>query len=195
MAKILDQFNVKSNRKMLGAALFWVLFIYASSSGVITIKQLTNAVASLSGGAISETSFLDVWLKIWWFVVKGWHCIEFGILFLLLRFVLKKDLLAAGLALFFGFLDEYHQLFVADRGGRITDVLIDALGILIFWYFARRKELTKDSVVKLTPFFRPMSIVALFTVWLICLGYLSLNPSPELPLGPANADQKTRFHP
>ncbi|MGM9877840.1 MAG: VanZ family protein [Bacilli bacterium] len=42
--------------------------------------------------------------------------------------------------------DEIHQLFVSDRSGQITDVLIDSIGIsiwLIMFYLYKRKEVLK----------------------------------------------------
>ena len=35
------------------------------------------------------------------------------------------------IAVFYAAVDEFHQLFVAGRGGRLTDVLIDSLGVVI----------------------------------------------------------------
>ncbi|WP_244091652.1 VanZ family protein [[Clostridium] scindens] len=35
------------------------------------------------------------------------------------------------IAVFYTAVDEFHQLFVAGRGGRLIDVLIDSLGVVI----------------------------------------------------------------
>ncbi|WP_287128636.1 VanZ family protein [Candidatus Cyanaurora vandensis] len=36
--------------------------------------------------------------------------------------------------------DEYHQLFVVNRGGRVLDVLIDGLGIAFALWLLKRKK-------------------------------------------------------
>ena len=42
------------------------------------------------------------------------------------------------IALSYAFTDEIHQLFVPGRGGRLTDVLIDLLGIIIATQLIKR---------------------------------------------------------
>jgi len=66
-------------------------------------------------------------------IKKSAHMVEFGILAFLLSkaFKFKKPDLSFLLAWSYAFTDEIHQLFVPGRGGRISDVLIDLLGIII----------------------------------------------------------------
>jgi len=66
-------------------------------------------------------------------IKKSAHMVEFGILAFLLSkaFKFKKPDLSFSIALFYAFTDEIHQLFVPGRGGMLTDVLIDLLGIII----------------------------------------------------------------
>lgn len=74
------------------------------------------------------------WLNFLFF--KTLHIIEYGILFLLWHLPLNqpyKSKLAATISILYGITDELHQKFVPTREGRIRDVLIDALGVLIFW--------------------------------------------------------------
>lgn len=76
-----------------------------------------------------------------WFYVerKGAHMIEFFILSLLLmnlffkKYPTKKGvaLISSLIALLYAFSDEFHQLFVFGREGKITDVGFDALGIIL----------------------------------------------------------------
>ncbi len=50
-------------------------------------------------------------------------------------FVLSFFLLltvAAGFSLLYAVSDEVHQLFIVSRSGNITDILIDAMGIIAF---------------------------------------------------------------
>jgi len=67
---------------------------------------------------------------------KSAHMIEFGLLFAwVLRATGNKvTWLNFALPLGWAFLDETHQLFVPGRGGRLTDVLIDSLGIFLAYY-------------------------------------------------------------
>jgi VanZ family protein len=88
-----------------------------------------------------------------WFYVerKGAHIFEYFVLaFLAFRFfrdvyagesVKRVMLLAALFALAYAVTDELHQTFVPGREGRMTDVLIDGIGISLFacWYYLWRR--------------------------------------------------------
>ena len=77
------------------------------------------------------------WLNFLFF--KTLHLLEYGILFLLWHLPLYNrgysSKLAAFLSIVYGISDEIHQKFVPTRTGRLRDVFIDALGVLIFWRF------------------------------------------------------------
>lgn len=72
---------------------------------------------------------------------KGAHVTEYAILMLLaMRFAsllfprisLRKILLMAGaFSILYGATDEWHQSFVPYRGAKMSDVMIDGLGILL----------------------------------------------------------------
>jgi len=72
---------------------------------------------------------------------KGAHVVEYALLTLFsIRFATllfpreafkKILLLSAVFALAYGATDELHQLFVPFRGGKISDVLVDSLGVLL----------------------------------------------------------------
>lgn len=72
-------------------------------------------------------------------VRKGAHMSEYALLGIFLYIALAVDgvcrryrgIAAFGIAVLFACTDEFHQLFVPDRSGRLTDVLIDAAGCLI----------------------------------------------------------------
>lgn len=77
------------------------------------------------------------------FIRKFAHFVEFGILgvFLTAGFgvfknlvsrIIKRGIFAASAAVLYAITDEIHQLFVPGRVGAVTDVLIDAAGIVIF---------------------------------------------------------------
>ena len=81
--------------------------------------------------AVSES----YWLSFVFF--KTLHLIEYGILFLLWYFALYKKKYGLKLAIFlsilYGMTDEWHQTFVPTREGRIRDVFIDSLGVILTW--------------------------------------------------------------
>ena len=74
---------------------------------------------------------------------KSAHMIEFGVLvFLLSRaFKYSKPSLSFLIALSYAFTDEIHQLFVPGRGGKLSDVFIDLLGITIASLIIRNLKL------------------------------------------------------
>jgi len=64
---------------------------------------------------------------------KSAHMIEFGVLVFLLSRAYQFTRPASSflIALSYAFTDEIHQLFVPGRGGKVSDVFIDLLGIII----------------------------------------------------------------
>jgi hypothetical protein len=118
-------------------AIFW------SSTTVVTQKQLATGVHSITGA--SSESFLHQWKAVWWIFVKGWHATEFGIVYWLCRkteISVKMSILAAcGYAVF----DEIHQIVVPNRGARVSDMLIDLIGILIGFYILDVRSRAKWS--------------------------------------------------
>lgn len=70
------------------------------------------------------------WLD--FFFKKSAHVGEFMILTVLLFLYLRPHTKAvAPLAILAAFSDEIHQLFTPGRGAKLTDVLIDSIGIVI----------------------------------------------------------------
>ena len=70
---------------------------------------------------------------------KTAHFLEYFILYFLFLVPLKKSHhTALLLAILYACTDEFHQLFVIGREGRIRDVIIDSLGASFGWYFSRR---------------------------------------------------------
>lgn len=100
--------------------------------------------SSLQKVALSE----NYWISFAFF--KTLHLIEYGILFLFWHFALKgranRTKEAVIIAIVYGIIDEIHQIFVPTREGRLRDVLIDILGVLVFWKFvlARIENLVKN---------------------------------------------------
>ena len=75
-----------------------------------------------------------------WIVPKAAHVLEYAVLGFLLAWALKgrRPGLAAGVACLFALSDEWHQSTVPGREGRVLDVAIDALGVVVgVWGHAR----------------------------------------------------------
>ena len=67
----------------------------------------------------------------------------------------KKMFLSFGIGVEYAILDEIHQLFIADRSGQITDVLIDSIGMalgicvtMLFYKIIMKNYRRKDGVFK-----------------------------------------------
>lgn len=93
-------------------AIIWMIFIFYLSS-----RQTTG---------IGGDSY---WFR--FFIPKSFHIIEYAILFILLYFGFRKNLISILVAYAYGLSDEIHQLFVLGRTGRFRDTLFDLAGILI----------------------------------------------------------------
>lgn len=80
---------------------------------------------------VSEQGFTSFWRHWWWLFVKGYHVLEFAVLTLFLCGWLRRPVLVCmGLVALYAVSDEVHQCWVPERGGRVTDVLIDCIGVL-----------------------------------------------------------------
>lgn len=85
------------------------------------------------------------------FIRKGAHMGEYALLALFLCFHLryypisKKQLILLALAITAGYAaaDEFHQLFVPGRAGRLSDVCIDSLGGILGILFSRILHIVK----------------------------------------------------
>jgi hypothetical protein len=140
---------------LLFAALAWCGFIIATSSTVILPHDFFAWMASrVFTEEATFRRFLVFWRYSWFVIVKGWHAVEFALLFLFIWALLnqlsrlklkprRNILLAAILCALFAISDEYHQTFVPGRGGTWTDVVIDCVGFglaaLLAWIFEARR--------------------------------------------------------
>jgi VanZ family protein len=123
------------------AAIAWCAFIAATSSTVILPHDFFAWVArNLLTEEAAYRRFVVFWAYSWFVVVKGWHAIEFAVLFVLCLTVIDRlrrsytrsnVLLSLAICVFFAITDEYHQTFVPRRGGTWTDVAIDSAGAVL----------------------------------------------------------------
>jgi len=119
----------------------WLGLIFATSCTVIRPLEFFALIQHYL--QLSETSierFKVFWGLSWFIIVKGWHVTEFAVLTVLCVTAIRwwtgraNDRVIAASMLFcivFAASDEWHQSFVPDRSGTISDVLIDTLGVCI----------------------------------------------------------------
>jgi VanZ family protein len=116
---------------------------------------LVSAQSDLPGPELPE-SLLKVLTR------KSGHLLAYGCLAWLYWRALAQALpgspltsiLSFALAVLYGVTDEYHQMFVPGREGKLTDVLIDGLGAgvtllvtpLVIQWLARRRALPPQAV-------------------------------------------------
>jgi VanZ family protein len=86
----------------------------------------------------AQSWFPAFWERYWWVFVKGYHVTEFAVFAVLLYRVLVlrfshriARMYSGALSLLYAASDEWHQTFTPYRGGRATDVLIDACGVCL----------------------------------------------------------------
>jgi VanZ family protein len=81
------------------------------------------------------------------FIKESLHLVEFAILYLLFVIValinkqltLTTNLVFAVIACLYGVTDEIHQYFVPARSATLIDVVKDVTGVVISFYFVRKK--------------------------------------------------------
>ncbi len=124
----------------------WAAWIFGSSCTVITRQQFVNSASTAT--RINQKAVSNVWESFWWVFVKGYHVLEYTVLTILLlvafEFFRRKPAWATAVAIGYAATDEWHQTFVPHRGGHISDVLIDSLGVVIalglFTFWQRRSQ-------------------------------------------------------
>ncbi len=159
MKKTTEKTTMKLLRCLAGIlALVWMCVIFAFSAQT---KEESSAVSeSLSYRMVSSTGHFFHWNldeeqmreianTIEYFVRKGAHMTEFAILSILLfvwlglweMALFRRSAAAFLTTAVYAASDEFHQLFVAGRSGRISDVLIDSsgalLGVIVFILLGR----------------------------------------------------------
>lgn len=119
--------------------LAWATLIAVSSSAFVSTKQFVRWMSDYTPWSVTEAQFGVFWERWWWVFVKGFHVLEFSVLFLLVVATLRRTRMSHRAVLFASFglcagyaaLDEWHQTFVRWRGGRVTDFLIDMGGVTV----------------------------------------------------------------
>ena len=156
------------------ASLAWMIMIYSFSSrnGVESTGD-SNQIGMLIGKTLipsfekwdegKQQQFAE---RIDYPIRKTAHAMEYAVLglFLTLAYVdinnmtRWKRFIPWILGTVYAMTDEFHQLFVPGRSGRVTDVLIDSTGVMIgvlvtYWFVSticrKRKNRLKGENVKL----------------------------------------------
>lgn len=115
----------------------WASIIFATSCTVIHSRAFVSTVSDHLPIDHAPKVFASFWEGWWWVFVKGYHAMEFAVLFLLVRLWLRSvgvrrfTLWAFVGSVAYAASDEFHQTFVPGRGGHVTDVLIDSGGVLV----------------------------------------------------------------
>lgn len=142
-------------------AIVWMCVIFAFSaqtseeSGAVSegfSYRIVNTTGKLLHLDIDAERVREIANSIEHFVRKGAHMTEYAVLAILLYVWLgrwrlsriKAAGIAAVLAVLYACSDEFHQLFVAGRSGRVNDVLIDSagaiLGLALFLFISRLRR-------------------------------------------------------
>ncbi len=139
--------------------LVWMLVIFLFSA--TPAVQSTQESTGLAGMIVDMAGWfvpIDPARKLYWIAFlephlrKAAHMTEFAVLFLLWMRALNKAsadqirsvFIAAGVCILYAASDEFHQLFVPGRSGMLTDVCIDAFGVLIAAFFYLLVRIIKE---------------------------------------------------
>ncbi len=134
--------------------IFWVGFIFSfsSDSGEVSqnksnqvIESAVEWISKITHHTYRPEDIEKIIKKVSYVVRKTAHFLEYFILGILVINVFKdyrplerKSLLLLFLVcVFYAMTDEFHQLFVVERSGQFTDVVIDSFGSFtgIFLYY------------------------------------------------------------
>ena len=140
-----------TNRRwlVLALCLIWATSIFATSSTVVTPQAFFAWFrANVFDDPASFHNFQLFWAASWLFIVKGWHVTEFAVLMVLVTKAIDAFTthttgnlaFAAVLCVLYAASDEWHQTFVPQRGGVISDVLIDCGGIAFAFFLLYRRR-------------------------------------------------------
>lgn len=75
-------------------------------------------------------------------IFKSLHVIEYAILYFFLFRAFSRNkinfLIPMIIAIFYSMTDEFHQTFVPTRSGKLQDVAIDFLGVILMYTFIKK---------------------------------------------------------
>lgn len=147
--KRIETKNIRKWRNLAGIlAVVWMCVIFSFSaqtneeSSVVSegiSYRMVNSTGFLLHLNLDEEQLREIAASIENFVRKGAHMTEYAILAILFFIwigrwemsMFHRSFVAVMASALYACSDELHQLFVAGRAGRITDVMIDSAGALL----------------------------------------------------------------
>ncbi len=145
--------NKKSNiRYQWFAPLAWMGLIFMLSHQSKADLASAQPSAFLSAGDVQWNRFWEIFFTVDWDTVAGKsaHIVVFGILAYLLWRAWPHYSFALWVTIFYGLSDEFHQMFIPGRTGRLFDLLFDALGaIIVIWWI--KSGSSKDLLADIQP--------------------------------------------
>lgn len=132
--------------------LIWMIVIFTASTDLMSAHRTSRLIEPLLRWLLPDISASGI-LAVQFFARKAAHLTEYAVLAALLWRALWPDASAANwrnagialsIAIAYAALDEFHQSFVASRGGSPFDVMIDAtgaaVGLLLYWLLVLRRR-------------------------------------------------------
>ncbi|ACO86010.1 VanZ family protein [Clostridium botulinum] len=113
-----------------------IIFTFSNQPGESSNKNNFFVADVLTKGKIDLFKHID-YNFLNFLIRKAAHITEYFILFMLLYYAFKKTfyknlkIKAAIITILYACTDEFHQLFIPGREGKVRDVLIDSIGVFI----------------------------------------------------------------
>ncbi|EPY2279264.1 TPA: VanZ family protein [Clostridium sporogenes] len=113
-----------------------IIFIFSNQQAESSNKNNFFIADVLRKGNVTLFKHID-YNFLNFLIRKTAHITEYFILFMLLYFAFKKtfyknsQIKAAIITIMYACTDEFHQLFIPGRDGKVRDVFIDSIGVLI----------------------------------------------------------------
>ncbi|EKS4342884.1 VanZ family protein [Clostridium botulinum] len=135
-----------------------VIFIFSNQQAESSNKNNFFIADVLRKGNVTLFKYID-YNFLNFLIRKAAHITEYFILFMLLYLAFKKafyknpKIKAAIITVIYSCTDEFHQLFIPGREGKVRDVLIDSIGVFIglfliyiFEFIKKHKKKKRNSI-------------------------------------------------
>ena len=144
----------KTKLAYLPAIIWMIVIFYFSHQSASQSSDLSGGVVAMLIDFIESNLSININEDLFHMIVrKGAHFTEYFILAVFVMFGLTKNNVSKPffksvlICAFYAMTDEFHQLFVDGRSGRVFDVFVDTLGASLgsFIYWIIRKNISKNS--------------------------------------------------
>lgn len=142
-------------------SIIWMIVIFSFSCQIGRESDknnhfIVNVLNSLKIEVVKhmDYNFLNFLIR------KTAHVTEYFILFMLLYYAFKKSkfkkekLKSSVITILYACTDEFHQLFVPGREGKIRDVFVDSIGVIIgliiiyIYKSLKNKKVNKNNIIR-----------------------------------------------